>query len=213
MILSYEEDALKIVYKNFSVDNYLVGIAFQQKISTLPNRTYTSKMELSNKSKNPYAITSFNALGSDGIIQLTSETDSKSSESSKVVTYTVADNDGTPIYFSKELLIVQLKYAEQWKQVDALFTSLGYAELASGVTKDTINQAKAMVNSITDNKDATEMNEALAKADALYEKKLVDELDSLLNNGQLTPGTSQEDLDNLQNLINQLPDGDKKQEL
>ncbi|MDD0851425.1 toxin Cry1Ac domain D-VI-related protein, partial [Enterococcus faecalis] len=106
-----------------------------------------------------------------------------------------------------------LKYADQWKQVDALFTSLDHTELAAGVTKDTINQARAMVNSITNNKDATEMNEALAKADALYEKNIVDALDSVLNNGQLAPGTSQEDIDNLQDLINQLPDGEKKQEL
>ena len=107
----------------------------------------------------------------------------------------------------------KLKYAEQWKQVDALFTSLDQTELAPGVTKNTINQAKAMVNSIANNADATEMNAAVAKAEALFEKNISDELDSLLNNGQLKPGASQEELDNLQDLINQLPDGDKKQEL
>ncbi|MDD0851423.1 toxin Cry1Ac domain D-VI-related protein, partial [Enterococcus faecalis] len=120
---------------------------------------------------------------------------------------------GGNVTFDRDKIFLGLKYADQWKQVDALFTSLDQTELAPGVTKDTINQARAMVNSITDNKDATEMNEALAKADALYEKNIADALDSVLNNGQLAPGTSQEDIDNLQDLINQLPDGEKKQEL
>ncbi|EHQ9041247.1 hypothetical protein KI121_002596 [Enterococcus faecalis] len=215
MYLYYEGDALTVSYTNFAVDGNLVGVAFQQEVSTLPNRTYTSKMTLSNKSKYPYCNTNFinDAPYTGGIYPLTSEADIKSKGHSELVTYYVADNDATPIYFSENPLVVQLKYAEQWKQVDALFTSLDQTELAPGVTKDTINQAKAMVNSIANNADAKEMNEALAKADALFEKNIADALDSLLNNGQLKPGASQEELDNLQNLINQLPDGNKKQEL
>lgn len=184
MYLSYEENSLKISYKDFAVDTYLVGIVFQQEVSTLPNRTYTSTIHLSNKSSNPYCNTNFtnSAPYTGGIYPLTSEADVKSNSNSNIVTYYVADNNNTPISFSENSLSIQLKYANHWKQVDALFTSLDHTELVSGVTKDTINQARAMVNSIANNKDATEMNEALAKADVLYEKKLADEKRQELQN-------------------------------
>ena len=125
-----------------------------------------------------------------------------------------SSDNGTLFYSDTDnTMNVTMKYAEQWKQVDTLFTSLDHTELAPGVTKETINQAKAMVNSIANNADAKEMNEALAKADALFEKKTIDAVESLFPNGQLKPGISQEEIDQAQDLVNQLPDGNKKQEL
>ncbi|NFA64812.1 hypothetical protein EUZ69_12735 [Enterococcus faecalis] len=120
---------------------------------------------------------------------------------------------GSYVTVSRNSVALELKYAEQWKQVDALFTSLDHTELAEGVTRDAISQAKAMVNSIPNNADATEMNAALATAETLFEKKTTDAVNSLLNNGQLAPGISQEEINKAQELINQLPDGNKKQEL
>ena len=211
--LYYEDGAFTVSYVNFSVSGILVGLYFQQEVSTIPNRTYTSKMVLSDKSKNPYCGTSFTDNLKRGVYTLTSEASIKSKGNSELVTYYVADNDATPIYFSENPLLVQLKYADQWKQVDALFTSLDHVELADGVTRDNISQAKAMVNSIANNADATEMNAALAKAETLFENKTTNAVDSLLNNGQLAPGISQEEINKAQDLINQLPDGNKKQEL
>lgn len=121
--------------------------------------------------------------------------------------------NGSYIGVSRNSVALELKYAEQWKTVDALFTSLDHTELAAGVTRDAISQAKAMVNSIPNNADATEMNAALATAETLFEKKTTDAVNSLLNNGQLAPGISQEEINKAQELINQLPDGNKKQEL
>ncbi|EGO8326745.1 hypothetical protein E0T50_002692 [Enterococcus faecalis] len=216
MYLANEGDDFRVSYRDFAIDRYLAGIAFQQEVSTIPNRTYTTKMKLSDKSLNPYFNTNFNNSKSADVTDeasLTSESSSKTNGTSKLVTYYVADNDSTPIYFSKDSLSVQLKYAEQWKQVDALFTSLDHTELAAGVTRDTISQAKAMVNSIPNNADAKEMNDALATAETLFEKSATDAVDSLLNNGQLKPGVSQEEINKAQDLINQLPDGNKKQEL
>ncbi|HCT9166128.1 TPA: hypothetical protein OUB70_001692 [Enterococcus faecalis] len=114
---------------------------------------------------------------------------------------------------SRNSVALELKYAKQWKQVDALFTSLDHTELAEGVTRDAISQAKATVNSIPNNADAKEMNDVLATAETLFEKSATDAVDSLLNNGQLKPGVSQEEINKAQDLINQLPDGNKKQEL
>lgn len=119
----------------------------------------------------------------------------------------------TYMIVSRNSIVLKMKYSEQWKHIDALFTSLDHTELASGVNRDAISKVKAMVNSIANNQDANEMNAALIKADTLFEKKVADEVDSLLNNGQLAPGTSQDDINKLQDLINQLPDGEKKQEL
>lgn len=125
--------------------------------------------------------------------------------------------NGSYIGVSRNSVALELKYAEQWKTVDALFTSLDHTELAAGVTRDAISQAKATVNNITNNEDATEMNAALAKAETLFENKTTDAatnaVDSLLNNGQLASGVSQAEINKAQDLINQLPDGNKKQEL
>lgn len=107
----------------------------------------------------------------------------------------------------------KLMYGEQWRQIDKLFTSLDQTELAPGVTLNAINQVKAMVNSIENNQDATEMNDALTKAEALFEEKVVNAVDSLFDNGQLTPSITQEMIDEAQGLINQLVDGEKKKEL
>lgn len=191
-----------------------------EKVDVLRNRTYEGVLNVEHPGYN-YAYTLYNENK-----KIAGDSLATTIKGKRVFTYKPSMNE--KIYINllanngnnePALKIVSsdtklaLKYAEHWKQVDALFTSLDCTELAPGVTKDAINQAKAMVNSIVDNNDVTEMNEVLAKADTLYEEKLADELNSLLNNGQLTSRTSQENFDNLQELINQLPDSQKKQEL
>ncbi|SDN89388.1 hypothetical protein SAMN04487774_11283 [Enterococcus faecalis] len=224
---------LRVLKKAVTVNASHSEIARYQEPQVIPGRTYTMSQNISvgvlngSLSVGPN-VSSFVVIDDNknliygkeflGVTPFTkTEQNFKSTSKNIRVGIRLANrtsDNGTLFYSDTDnTMNVTMKYAEQWKQVDTLFTSLDHTELAPGVTKETINQAKAMVNSIANNADAKEMNEALAKADALFEKKTIDAVESLFPNGQLKPGISQEEIDQAQDLVNQLPDGNKKQEL
>ncbi|MDD0851217.1 hypothetical protein PTB14_12430 [Enterococcus faecalis] len=97
--------------------------------------------------------------------------DIKNRQTSQVVTYYIADNNGNPVYLVRDSLLVKMKYASQWKAVDASFTSLSHTELVQGVTIRDIDKAEIKVECLSENKDIKEMTEALNKARELFEKK------------------------------------------
>lgn len=124
---------------------------------------------------------------------------------------------GGIVTFDGSKTFLGLKYGSEWKQVDALFTSLDQNKLASGVTSETIQAAKATVDGIADNADATEMNAAITKAQELLAQKNEENaqttIDGLFQGDQLAEGVTQETLDQAQAAIDQVTDSAKKQEL
>ena len=213
----------------FATDNKSQPSLWSEKKEILKNRTYESILNVQDKGFD-YAYAMYKEENGSKTLVAGSEGSKNgilsTAEGRQILTYKPSKDEFVSIRIKAnngnnepDLKIVssdtalKLKYAEQWKQVDALFTSLEHTELATGVTRDAISQAKAMVNSIPNNADAKEMNDALATAETLFEKSATDAVDSLLNNGQLKPGVSQEEINKAQDLINQLPDGNKKQEL
>ncbi|MEB8146544.1 toxin Cry1Ac domain D-VI-related protein [Enterococcus faecalis] len=225
---------LRLLEKASTVNGGHSSIARYQEPQVIPGRTYTLSQNISvgilsgTSNVGPSAVSfvvvddNKNLVLGKGVTGGTSftKTEQNFKSTSKNIRVGMrlghgSSDAGRTLYYSDtdNTMNVTMKYADQWKQVDALFTSLDHTELAEGVTRDAISQAKAMVNSIPNNADATEMNAALATAETLFEKKTTDAVNSLLNNGQLAPGISQEEINKAQELINQLPDGNKKQEL
>lgn len=121
------------------------------------------------------------------------------------------------VTFDESKTFLGLKYGAEWKQVDALFTSLDQTKLAPEVTAETIQAAKAAVDGIANNKDATEMNTAITKAQQLLKQQSEEAaqttIDGLFQGDQLAADVTQEKLDQAQTLIDQVTDSAKKQAL
>ncbi|MEB8146397.1 toxin Cry1Ac domain D-VI-related protein [Enterococcus faecalis] len=215
MYLKYEDNNLiKLQYENFSVEGVLVTLTFQQQVQTIENRTYVAEIRASGKSKSPYLGVNFdNKIGYEGNDPYYRTKEIKNSSRSQVVTYYMSDSHGDPIYLIRDSLSVKMKYANQWRRIDALFTSLEQTDLAPGVTIRDIDKAEAKVDCLEENNDIKEMTHALDKARSMFEKKTVDAVNALITNGQLGSGISQESIVQTQALISQLPEGTQKQAL
>lgn len=84
--------------------------------------------------------------------------------------------------------------------------------LAEDVTQKDIDDAKDLVNKLPDGELKTELQKELDKAqDMLDAKNAVEDL--LDKDGNLNTGVTQEDIDNAQDLVNKLPDGELKDQL
>lgn len=215
MYLKYEDNNLiKLQYENFSVEGVLVTLTFQQQVQTIENRTYVAEIRASGKSKSPYLGVNFdNKIGYEGNDPYYRTKEIKNSSRSQVVTYYMSDSHGNPVYLIRDSLSVKMKYANQWRRIDALFTSLEQTDLAPGVTIRDIDKAEAKVDCLEENNDIKEMTHALDKARSMFEKKTVDAVNALITNGQLGSGISQESIVQTQALISQLPEGTQKQTL
>ncbi|SDO12655.1 hypothetical protein SAMN04487774_1312 [Enterococcus faecalis] len=215
MYLKYEDNNLiKLQYENFSVEGVLVTLTFQQQVQTIANRTYVAEIRASGKSKSPYLGVNFdNKIGYEGNDPYYRTKEIKNSSRSQVVTYYMSDSHGDPVYLIRDSLSVKMKYANHWRRIDALFTSLEQTDLAPGVAIRDIDKAEAKVDCLEENNDIKEMTHALDKARSMFEKKTVDAVNALITNGQLGPGISQESIVQTQALISQLPEGTQKQAL
>jgi len=215
MYLKYEDNNLiKLQYENFSVEGVLVTLTFQQQVQTIANRTYVAEIRASGKSKSPYLGVNFdNKIGYEGNDPYYRTKEIKNSSRSQVVTYYMSDSHGDPVYLIRDSLSVKMKYANHWRRIDALFTSLEQTDLAPGVTIRDIDKAEAKVDCLEENNDIKEMTHALDKARSMFEKKTVDAVNALITNDQLGPGISQESIVQTQDLISQLPEGTQKQAL
>ena len=215
MYLKYEDNNLiKLQYENFSVEGVLVTLTFQQQVQTIANRTYVAEIRASGKSKSPYLGVNFdNKIGYEGNDPYYRTKEIKNSSRSQVVTYYMSDSHGDPVYLIRDSLSVKMKYANHWRRIDALFTSLEQTDLAPDVTIRDIDKAEAKVDCLEENNDIKEMTHALDKARSMFEKKTVDAVNALITNGQLGPDISQESIVQTQALISQLPEGTQKQAL
>ncbi|MFV0395062.1 MAG: toxin Cry1Ac domain D-VI-related protein [Coprobacillaceae bacterium] len=84
--------------------------------------------------------------------------------------------------------------------------------LADGVTQGTINNAQDLVNKLPDGDLKTELQKEIDKAQDMLNAK--DTVGSLLDDdGKLNVGITQDDINNAQNLVNKLPNGELKNEL
>ncbi|MDQ0360932.1 toxin Cry1Ac domain D-VI-related protein [Breznakia pachnodae] len=84
--------------------------------------------------------------------------------------------------------------------------------LAEDVTQKDIDDAKDLVNKLPDGELKEELQKELDKAqDMLNAKNAVEDL--LDKDGNLNTGVTQEDIDNAQDLVNKLPDGELKDQL
>ena len=120
---------------------------------------------------------------------------------------------------SKNSIHFNLKYADQWKAVDGLFTSLDHSTLAPGVSTPQINQVKTLVTNTPNNADQNEMLEEISKAETLVttqsttqKQNLLNQINNLAPNGQLASGVTQTQIDQIQQTIDSdqlLSDADK----
>lgn len=215
MYLKYEDNNLiKLQYENFAVDGVLVTLTFQQQVQTIANRTYVAEMRVSEKSKFPYLGVNFdNKIGYEGNEPYYRTKEIKNSSRSQIVTYYISDSHGDPVYLIRDSLSVKMKYASQWRSVDALFTSLEHTDIVPGLTIRDIDKVESKVDCLDENNDIKEMKYALGKARSIFEKKTIDAVNALLTNGQLGAGISQESIAQAQVLVTQLPEGEQKQAL
>ncbi|HCT9166138.1 TPA: hypothetical protein OUB70_001703 [Enterococcus faecalis] len=215
MFLKYEDNNLiRLQYENFAVEGALATFTFQQQVQTIADRTYVAEIRASGKSKSPYLGVNFdNKIGYEGNDPYCRTKEIKNSSNSQVVTYYMSDSHGNPVYLIRDSLLVKMKYASQWRRIDALFTSLEQTDLAPGVTIRDIDKVTAKVDCLEENNDIKEMENALDKARSMFEKKTVDAVNALITNGQLGLGISQESIAQTQVLVSQLPEGTQKQAL
>lgn len=97
------------------------------------------------------------------------------------------------------------------KAVDDLFNDKK-DNLASGITQGDINDAQDLVNKLPDSELKDSLQKEIDKAQAMQDAK--DAANDLLDkDGNLNLGITQEDIDNAQDLVNKLPDGELKDEL
>ncbi|ENZ5663566.1 toxin Cry1Ac domain D-VI-related protein, partial [Enterococcus hirae] len=100
---------------------------------------------------------------------------------------------------SKNSIHFNLKYADQWKAVDGLFTSLDHSTLAPGVSTPQINQVKTLVTTTSYHDDRADMLKAIDRATQLLTKRdqelqqtILTQLEQLLINGELAPNVTLE---------------------
>lgn len=218
------KDLLQFMYKGFKVGNNYAVFQLQQKLATFARRTYTVTASLTSPQKGTSLQVELDYIKSEKTkegeskVTLYKHVD-KANPNFRINIYNESSDTEKNISLDKTSINVELTYANEWKRVDALFTSLDKTQLAEDVTIKDIQNVKSLVESIPDVPgipnvpDVEYMKEAINKANVLFEKKAADSVASLLNNGQLSSGVSQEQIDKAQDLVNQLPDGEKKQEL
>ncbi|WP_445450036.1 toxin Cry1Ac domain D-VI-related protein [Enterococcus lactis] len=116
---------------------------------------------------------------------------------------------------------LQMEYAEQWKQIDDLFTSIDHTSLAPNITGKMIEDVQSIVDSIVNNADKVEMNAALQKAKTFYDeqikydktKTLVDDLFATSAHKKLADGVDQSNINTAREAVDGLPESDQKKAL
>ncbi|MFV0395060.1 MAG: toxin Cry1Ac domain D-VI-related protein [Coprobacillaceae bacterium] len=85
-------------------------------------------------------------------------------------------------------------------------------DLGTGITQTDIDDARVFVDGMTDGALKDQLTEIIEKAQAMLDaKNAVEEL--LDKDGNLNSGVTQEDINNVQDLVNKLPNGQLKDEL
>ncbi|MDQ0361134.1 toxin Cry1Ac domain D-VI-related protein [Breznakia pachnodae] len=116
----------------------------------------------------------------------------------------------------KENLLAEVAKAQSMLDakavVENLFTDSTHTDIKDTTDQAVIDNAKIVVNKLPDGKLKTELMAEIDKAqDMLNAKNVVGNL--LDDEGKLSDGVTQEDIDNAQDLVNKLPNGDLKDEL
>lgn len=107
----------------------------------------------------------------------------------------------------------QLDEREAEKAVDDLFNPDG--TIKEEVTQEDIDNSQDLIDKVTDEDKKQELQDKLDNAqEQLDEREAEKAVDDLFNpDGTIKDDLTQEDIDNAENLVNQLPDGDLKDEL
>ncbi|ENZ5663563.1 immunoglobulin-like domain-containing protein [Enterococcus hirae] len=191
----------------------LAGRTYEATVTTLPGGTYydyvgirenggVSSTSAPGWHSNPGKISQTKKVSSNVELQMEFET-----------------SNGYHSIYDRNSIFFGLKYADQWKAVDGLFTSLDHSTLAPGVSTPQINQVKTLVTNTPNNADQNEMLEEISKAENLVttqsttqKQNLLNQIHSLAPNGQLASGVTQTQIDQIQQTIDSdqlLSDADK----
>ncbi|MDQ0360937.1 toxin Cry1Ac domain D-VI-related protein [Breznakia pachnodae] len=148
---------------------------------------------------------------SDKVIDITTDSDGKAI----LPEGTIVSESGTDVTYPGKIEYNPDDNSVKYLPVDDLFKDDG--TITDELTQKDIDEAQLVVDSMTESTLKDELQEKIDEAqrqlDEREAEKAVEDLFKPDSNGEIKDDLTQNDIDNAQDLVNKLPNGDKKDEL